>query len=574
MMLLENIIFFILVPLTVLQTVTSQDPSDNLIELSGEHKVSITPLAHCGTHKFSLGEIFYKCLADCPIVESSLKVTKWRIYDKVQERDSIDIFVCRTLLEEYQYTETWLFSRNDGNLQSRETVRVDEQRCQELFKINCDGKPCSIIPKVDYAPEYEYASTIRKSYKYSVGSVLSTNMIELYNDAIKIGNLPGVSIDPLVSDRYVLSDDKKIMYLWNVRSLSADCIMKDYVVAQCLNKDKKIVCPQFGISSTLSESITFKNCRIGNGHRKFYKTNTGILVEVAETTDKLSKRQYIEDYNKEDELRAVLSSVNQVIMSTDERVCMESCLSLTKSKTHINSLQMAGYNYVLFKQSNYVVCRPLKNCQVKLEEGICGDPALIRLNCNREEYWWDPTKLYISEEDQLCAGHKEAGLLEIRSNLGVVMVNKTGAFLKTANLPNDQLNHPDPLSNNLMIHDVLKLPKLLSNTKGVNGIKPEVIQVDKVHSNRTISDLNPMPFFRSVITSVSNTVRLCILILITIIILFLIYKVTPPTYRLLKRLERSDRVEMRVMKPVRVAKYVSRKSDSGEEGEEEWVFRE
>nr|WEG19325.1 glycotrotein [Cytorhabdovirus sp.] len=444
---------------------TSLNAKQMYNKISENIEVSLVPLANCGTKEVPLESITRRCLSQCPGIEKEYKIENWRIYDPLQKDSVVNVFSCKTIKEVWKYTETWTFSRNDGIMELREDVQVIEKDCFDLYEKVCKKSPCNIVPQVKYSEEYAYASTLKKEYTYTVGTVLSLSLSYDDKNQYTLSGLPGVKNSVLYSNKNVSRDDRQAVYIWNDDPKEKKCLLKDYIVSQCLKSDKTLVCENPGIYLDKFEKAYFPLCNTADYPTDLYSDGAGFVVGKMPSAENPTYRQYLmissTDGSKAD--NEILNGINELFRVKNDRDCVSGCLSILREGYKNDSITLAGYSFVKYSSGSFFLCKPLQKCRVDLNEMVCGNPRMVRVICDGESHWWNPVKMYVEPNSFCHGGQVNKKDFTFYTSLGKIYVNGSGAYLTLEDVKIPKINHPFPHANRAQTQQVDSLVRLISN---------------------------------------------------------------------------------------------------------------
>ncbi|DBA36778.1 TPA_asm: G [Populus betacytorhabdovirus 1] len=455
--------------------VTSAAASNYSRNLGADQELSITPLASCDGDILPLNLITQACLSQCPKLDQPYIVENWKIYDKIQPAHDAMIFHCSFYEEVWSYDESWLLSRTAGVMQSKKKISTTPSECHDLMREHCHGAPCNILPAEVQTPEYHYASTTIKTYKYGVGSVLKAVHYEIDGSAIYLHGIPGLSSQTNYSKGEASSSDGTDVFLWNVKPGPSSCHLTTWITTQCLRSQNRLLCDNIGLYAELGDPIPLPNCASADASlkkREIYMDKTGVWIEKADSGSSVSDRQYLTlpTGSATEAEKSIVTGFNEIIRVNTERECVQSCLSLhTHDKTQ-PKLEIVGYNFVLYAGSeSYQLCRPLYECKVVVTEGMCSSPVSLRIKCRSEEFWWDPSKSFVTPLGHCHRGERSIADVLVVTSIGAVKVNSSGVYLIKSKI-GDEIIHPIPQTNHLDAHYVSDFVRLWQSKESVSEV--------------------------------------------------------------------------------------------------------
>ncbi|DBA36595.1 TPA_asm: G [Betula betacytorhabdovirus 1] len=453
-----------------------------LIELKSDHALHLLPLVKCQPNGVDISTVSKMCIEQCPRSESKAEVKNMRVLDKVQPFNKISIFICHTYEESWRFDESWLFSKTK-NLQLRRNIPVNETECRRLLTNVCHDIPCKTMSVLENIEEYNYASSIVKTYTYSNGASVNVTAIVMDKNDLFLHGLPGITAEIDIKSGKAISTDLLSGYFWNPVDFS-DCPIRKWQVTQCLvQPSKSIICPDLGLNIWEPKTIKIKHCE----NREFFYDDKNILLEYAPSAERLMRARYIELDNQLSAKESnIVSMTNEALRVRDELTCDHQCLELSNVKHQEDTVLSTSNSFWRYSMGKLHECTPLYNCDFEKGVTVCQDPMSVSMNCMNEIVSWDPEKDYANFPSPCHAKRARVSEYRMRTKQGIISFNSSGAYLEIPEEHMLHIKHMSPHISSLKSHSVQDYISIIDSKSSSVNDKSELVSVSKTASWKSV----------------------------------------------------------------------------------------
>ncbi|CAI6378985.1 putative glycoprotein [Cytorhabdovirus tiliae] len=399
----------------------------------------VPPLYTCHGSGINSNEIPPFCHSLCHVDWTLSHQQHLEIFNKIAYVD-IKMGICTAKREKWVFSESYLWTKTH-TMESSVDITPNIDKCKELWSEKCPGGGCHLSSK---KPEesYSYGSdTYVTNDHYQITEYTAASIALDQGERVLIFD----HFRAKVADGFHFDAENNRYYMWDHTEKSrTDCPYSGnvFTLGYKNDTDSSYWVPDLGIILKAPfPSFIDRHCgdKIG-ALRPIFISSNGILFANAKEGDSPKPNRIVSlSGSYSDNEKLIVNSFNNIEMMKDRQTCLSRCMLSNKDGLHVT-----GIGAIATEGSTSYVCPKVISCTLDLKPLVCKIPFMLKLRCMQHQFWWDPSKSYV-KDDQSCQVIANS-MPKIPMRAGIVTLNGSGIYF---NYPKSvESLHPDIFQRN------------------------------------------------------------------------------------------------------------------------------